>query len=176
MSYPSNSNNCPSIKLSSTGQNKIDKLRLIEEKNYKSALNAGDDIGITSWSRYTEHSLKLSILYAASRDCRDMELDDDALRWGGTLALNMIKRQLSMVSDFNYKNDFDEICQKIVQRLKSSGRDISRSSLSNYMRVAPKDLNNAIKGLEDQNRIEMVPKKVNGSTRTTRFYRLKSRK
>ncbi len=173
-SYTNKTVACYDVPLSSTAQGRINSLREIEGYYYNNAIEAGDSVAVSSWSRFTEAAMKLSLLYAASRDCRNMVLDDDALRWGGVLALNVIKRQLSLVREWNYKSEFDEVCQKIIQKIKSNNGKITRSALSNHMRLSPFILDQAIEGLKDQKRIKEVFEKMRkDSQRKTKFYALR---
>lgn len=135
--------------------------------------NAGDEVTRVAWTRAGENARKLALLYACSEDYTAPRISERSARWAMKFITHQIKRQLYKIGVHYADSPFHKLCLKAVERIRRErGGKITRSALSKYMKVKPKDLDDIINALEDQERIEIAMDGVLGKGRPAKVYRL----
>ena len=135
--------------------------------------NAADEVTRVAWTRAGENARKLALLYACSESHTCPQISEVAATWAMKFITHQIKRQLYKIGIHYADSPFHKLCLKAVERIRRE-RDgtITRSTLSKYMKVKPKELDDIINALEDQERIESMLTGLAGKGRPARIYRL----
>lgn len=151
--------------------------RLAAEIEYQRCEADGDPVGTTVWGRVSEQSRKLALLYAASANHLDPQIDQGAAQWAVDLVLHQTRRMLFMASLHVSESEFDQRCKRIVDALaawRSEHGDgwMPYRDLSRRFRWSRREHDEVREALIDQERIETDTVSTGGRPRLV--YRLRT--
>jgi len=102
---------------------------------HEQTVACGDDTAGALWARTAENAEKLALLYAASRDHRDIIIDADAVQWGYGLSTYMTRRMIRIIEASVSSNAFHANVLRAKARIESSGGEIGRRQLMRCMHM-----------------------------------------
>jgi hypothetical protein len=145
--------------------------RLEAEAEYSKAEEAYDSVGTTVWSRVSEQTRKLALLYAISENHRSPRISLAAVEWASKFVLHQTRRMLFMAASHVADNPFHAECLKLLEKLRDApGNELAHSVLLKRMKMDAKTFSVLIETLAQQGDIEVVTVPRAGSA--YRSYRL----
>lgn len=151
-----------------------ERARVIDQILFPKHERIHDEIGGSIYARTAEYARKLALLRAASANPFNPVACTDSVNWGWELSLHQSKRLISLVGRHSADNPFQELCLKILNRLRDEqGNPVGRSELLRLTRVKKADFDAAIEALTERREIQAV--QVRTKTKTADGYRLRVR-
>jgi hypothetical protein len=140
----------------SEGEEVLDSFSNEIDSKYATREKAGDDVGVTMYSRVFEQALKFAALYACSENPEKPTVTGDASRWATRFAMAQAENLLALVDEHLVESDFDRLCKKIVSKLGSSSRGVTRSDLLRFTKTDCRTFDGAIEALKSREQIEVA--------------------
>ncbi len=118
----------------------------------------------------SEHTRKLALLYAISKNHVEARIDAPAVEWAARLVTHQTRRMLYMASLHVSDSDFDHRCQRLLQVLiewESRHDDpwMPYREITRRLRWCPREHDEVRQALIDQERIEVDTQQTGGRPR-----------
>jgi hypothetical protein len=145
--------------------------RMEAEAEYSLAEEASDSVGTTVWSRVSEQTRKLALLYAISENHQSPRISLAAVEWASAFVMHQTRRMLFMAASHVADNPFHAECLKLLEKLRDApNNELPHSVLLKRMKMDAKTFTVLIETLVQQGDIEVATVSTPG--RNMRAYRL----
>lgn len=108
----------------------------------------------TLWTRTAQNADKLALLYAVSVQPDHPEINEEAAKWGYSLATYLTQHMVDLISENIAANPFEELAQKIVQIIKRNNGAVRRRELLKRSKVKTRELDEALNYLAETDQIK----------------------
>jgi len=141
------------------------------DDEYHAATEASDRVRAVLWTRAGENALRLSLVYACSRDHQAPCIDSEVATWAVRFAGHLVRRMVFLASHHVAENPFHEECLRLVRKLhEAPSRELSHQVLLKRMKMRSKDFRELISTLLERGDIMEAKQATGGRTRSV--YRL----
>ena len=153
----------------------LSELRQQADREYSSAEDNEDPVGMAIWARANEKARRLALIYACSENHETPLINADAARWAWELVTHQTRRMLFMTDEHVSENQFHAMCQKLVGVLrkwkaKKGGAWMPFWKLNRQVPWSMRDHEEVREALVNQRIVEYEERKTGG--RTQKVYRL----
>ena len=125
--------------------------RMEAEAEYSLAEEASDSVGTTVWSRVSEQTRKLALLYAISENHQSPRISLAAVEWASAFVMHQTRRMLFMAASHVADNPFHADCLRLLEKLRDApGNELPHSVLLKRMKMDAKTFTVLIKTLVQQ--------------------------
>ncbi len=154
----------------------LSELRQQADREYSSAEDNEDPVGMAIWARANEKARRLALIYACSENHEDPLINAEAARWAWELVTHQTRRMLFMTDEHVSENRFHAMCQKLVGVLrkwkaKKGGAWMPFWKLNRQVPWSMHDHEEVREALLNQRIIEYEEKRTGGTPQ--RRYRLR---
>jgi hypothetical protein len=163
------------IEQSPEAQALLVEARKAAEAEYTRAEAADDAVGTTVWGRVSEQARKLALIYAASANHREPQIDRAAAEWAVQLVMHQTRRMLFMAQGHVARSAFDSMCKEMLRELrkwreKHGDESMPEWELNRRLPWKPREHAEVRVALEKQKRIKY--EEVRTKTQPKKLYRL----
>ena len=138
-------------------------MNLQEESCYIINNASDDDEAIRAiWARICEQARKMALVYAISENYREPEVSESAMRWATTFMRRQTSHTLQMLEQHGGSSDFEQLCRKVLNGVRSNGGKIAHQKLLKRIRIPAKELRSIVSTLEERGDLKYERKATNG--------------
>ncbi len=149
----------------------IDKLGMDADDQYDAAVDRGDRVRATLWTRVCENATRMALVYACSRDHENPCIDQEVAEWATRFARRLTDRMLYLARSHVAENPFHSECLKVMNKLRSAPKyTMPHSVLLKRMKVNSRDLQMITDTLQQQG--DVIRDIVSTKGRSQVVYRL----
>jgi len=99
-------------------------------KEYQEAEKLDDQTGMTVWGRVDEQTRKLALIYAASANYENPEVNEVSADWAVNVMDWVARRMLKMAGAYSHRDEFEADCKKTLARIaRAKGKWVTKSKL-----------------------------------------------
>lgn len=147
-----------------------DDLRQHHDDQYDRANHEGNAAAAAVWARVAEHTSKLALLYAVSKDHESAVIDVDAIEWASGVVLHLTQRMLHAIELHTSNSRFDAAATKCLRYISEApGQQIDRSLLLRRTRFEKSHLDQVVETLKERG--DIVEEARNTAGRSATVYR-----
>jgi hypothetical protein len=96
----------------------LSALREQADREYSSAEEKDDAVGMAIWARASEKARRLALIHACSESHENPVIGEAAARWAWEFVTHQTRRMLFMTDDYVSDSEFHAMCQKLVGVLR----------------------------------------------------------
>lgn len=122
------------------GREAIDAARsLADDEGIKGDTN-GDPVSTAIWSRATELTSKLALLYSCSKEFKNPRITKEAVEWGRTIVFHQVQRQLFQASRHVSETKVDGQIKRLCCIIEKWGDNATRGNVLRDMKCSKAEL------------------------------------
>jgi hypothetical protein len=148
-------------------------IRRANDSEWHRCNNKADSIGMTIWTRATEHVRKLALIYAASEEYSEPRITLPGVRWAQELVDCQIRRMLFMSKSHLVSGPFHKLLQKVRRCLAmAKDRTLSKSDILRSLHVDARTCDSVLDTLMQSGDVSLVRDSAPQTGRPGERYRL----